>query len=101
VQRVAEEPGFSVVREYVGHGIGRSMHEEPQCPQLRNRRYRPVLEGGMVFAIEPMVNAGGVEVESLPDGWTVVTGRIALGALRAHGCGDRERPFGPLVLTHE
>ena len=81
VQEVAEAAGFSVVREYVGHGIGRAMHEDPNVPNYGLAGKGPKLEPGMVLAIEPMVNFGGAPVESLPDGWTVVTQD---GSLSAH-----------------
>ena len=73
VQTTVEAEGFSVVRDFVGHGIGRSMHEEPQVPNFGKPGTGPKLLPGMVLAIEPMVNAGGFAVEVLPDGWTVVT----------------------------
>lgn len=73
VQQVAESAGFSVVREFVGHGIGREMHEDPQIPNFGAAGRGPVLEAGMVFALEPMVNAGTYEVEVQADGWTVLT----------------------------
>lgn len=73
VQRFAEGQGFSVVRDYVGHGIGQAMHEDPQIPNFGPAGQGPVLKPGMVLAIEPMVNAGTHEVDCLPDGWTVVT----------------------------
>jgi len=73
VQRVAEAAGFSVVREYVGHGIGRQMHEEPQVPNYGPAGKGPTLQPGMVLAIEPMINEGGAAVRQLDDGWTVVT----------------------------
>src|SRR5512134_163857 len=73
VQETAEAAGFSVVRDFVGHGIGRMLHEEPQVPNFGVRGTGPRLEAGMVLAIEPMINEGGHEVEILPDGWTVVT----------------------------
>ena len=73
VQATVEAEGFSVVRDFVGHGIGRSMHEEPQVPNFGKAGTGPKLLAGMVLAIEPMVNAGGHAVEVLPDGWTVVT----------------------------
>ena len=81
VQRVAETAGFSVVREYVGHGIGTAMHEDPQVPNYWPGNPGPMLKTGMVFAVEPMVNAGGPETEQLEDGWSVVT---ADGRLSAH-----------------
>jgi methionyl aminopeptidase len=65
--------GFSVVREFVGHGIGTKMHEDPQVPNYGDPGRGPRLQEGMVFAIEPMVNAGGPEVETLADKWTAVT----------------------------
>lgn len=73
VQETAESAGFSVVRDFVGHGIGRMLHEEPQVPNYGVRGTGPKLGEGMVLAIEPMVNEGGYPVEVLPDGWTVVT----------------------------
>lgn len=73
VQTYAESRGFSVVRQYVGHGIGRDLHEEPQVPNFGKPNQGMMLEEGMTLAIEPMLNAGGYEVEMLPDGWTVVT----------------------------
>ncbi len=73
VQEVVEAAGFSVVRDFVGHGIGRMLHEEPQVPNFGQRGSGPKLLAGMVLAIEPMVNEGGYSVEVLADGWTVVT----------------------------
>ena len=73
VQREAEDNGFSVVRALVGHGIGRSMHEEPQIPNYGHAGTGPAIKNGMVFAIEPMVNQGKHQVKFLDDGWTVVT----------------------------
>lgn len=73
VQAVVENAGFSVVRDFVGHGIGKSMHEEPQVPNFGTRGTGPKLHPGMTFAIEPMVNAGEWAVKVLNDGWTVVT----------------------------
>jgi methionyl aminopeptidase len=81
VQRHVEENGYSVVREFVGHGIGRQLHEEPQIPNFGEPGHGPVLKQGMVLAIEPMVNAGGPAVRVLADNWTAVT---ADGALSAH-----------------
>ena len=81
VQEVAEAGGFSVVREYVGHAIGTAMHEEPQVPNYWPGTPGPTMREGMVFAIEPMVNAGGTGTLLLDDGWSVVT---ADGALSAH-----------------
>ena len=73
IQSYVEEQGFSVVRALVGHGIGREMHEEPQVPNYGPPERGPRLMAGQVLAIEPMVNAGGPEVVTQPDGWTVVT----------------------------
>ncbi len=73
VQAYAEKEGFSVVREYVGHGIGRNLHEDPQVPNYGKPGEGPKLVTGMALAIEPMINAGSHEVKVLADGWTVVT----------------------------
>src|SRR6202035_2178700 len=73
VQQWVEQHGFSVVREFVGHGIGTKMHEEPNLPNYGEPGHGPRLEEGMVFAIEPMVNAGGPGVKVLDDKWTAVT----------------------------
>ena len=81
VQDVAEASGFSVVREYVGHAIGTAMHEQPQVPNYWPGTPGPKLRTGMVFAVEPMVNAGGPETRVLDDHWSVVT---ADGGLSAH-----------------
>jgi methionyl aminopeptidase len=81
VQTVAEGAGFAVVREYVGHGIGRSLHEDPQVPNYGQAGRGPKMRSGLVIAVEPMVNMGGWETMMLPDNWTVVT---ADGSLSAH-----------------
>jgi len=81
VQRHVESHGFSVVREFVGHGIGQKMHEEPQVPNYGEPGRGPRLAEGMVLAIEPMVNAGKAAVKVLADGWTAVTRD---GSLSAH-----------------
>ena len=81
VQQHAERNGFSVVREFVGHGIGREMHEEPQIPNFGTPGHGPPLKPGMVLAIEPMVNEGGNAVRLLADRWTAVT---ADGGYSAH-----------------
>jgi methionyl aminopeptidase len=73
VQKHVEANGFSVVRLFVGHGIGRSLHEEPQIPNYGTPGQGPRLKQGMTLAIEPMVNAGTHEVRILDDGWTAVT----------------------------
>ncbi|HVP29019.1 MAG TPA: type I methionyl aminopeptidase [Myxococcota bacterium] len=81
VQQRAERDGFSVVRQFVGHGIGRRLHEAPQIPNFGEPGRGPRLLPGMVFAIEPMVNVGGADVRMLEDQWTAVT---ADGSLSAH-----------------
>ncbi|MDR2006086.1 MAG: type I methionyl aminopeptidase [Acidaminococcales bacterium] len=73
VQTHAETAGFGVVRDYVGHGIGRRMHEDPQIPNFGPENAGPVLKSGMVVAIEPMINSGDWKVKTLSDNWTVVT----------------------------
>jgi methionyl aminopeptidase len=73
IQKHAESEGFSVVRTFVGHGIGRELHEEPQIPNYGRPGEGPEIRVGMTLAIEPMVNAGGWEVSILNDGWTAVT----------------------------
>ena len=73
IQRCVEGNGFSVVREFVGHGVGRTVHEDPQVPNFVDGKSSPRLRPGMTLAIEPMVNAGAATVKLLKDGWTVVT----------------------------
>lgn len=73
IQQKAESEGFSVIRDFVGHGVGRAMHEEPQIPNYGKPGRGPRLARGMVFAIEPMINQGTFEVDVLADNWTVVT----------------------------
>lgn len=97
VQATAETAGFSVVREYVGHGIGREMHEEPQVPNYGLAGRGPTLQTGMVLAIEPMVNAGSAAVRALADGWTVETEDGSLSAHFEHTVAITEN--GPEVLT--
>lgn len=81
IQECAESAGFSVIRDFVGHGVGREMHEDPQIPNYGKPGKGPRLVSGMVFAIEPMICQGGYEVETLMNDWTVVT---ADGKLAAH-----------------
>ena len=81
IQTFVEEKGYSVVREYVGHGIGRALHEDPQIPNYGNPNKGLMLYEGMTIAIEPMVNIGGWETQKLNDDWTVIT---ADGSLSAH-----------------
>ena len=73
IQQYVENEGFSIVREYVGHGIGTNLHEDPQIPNFGPPGRGPRLKPGMVLAIEPMVNAGKRHVKTLSDNWTVVT----------------------------
>jgi methionyl aminopeptidase len=97
VQDYVESSGFSVVRDLVGHGIGRKLHEPPQVPNYGIPGRGPRLVEGMALAIEPMVNAGSAEVRILPDGWTVVT---ADGRLSAHAEHTVMVTDGdPMVLT--
>ena len=97
IQKHAERQGYSVVRDLVGHGIGREMHEEPQVPNFGPPGRGPVLEEGMTLAIEPMVSAGRHHVETLSDGWTAVTKDRSLSAHFEHTVAVRSS--GPDVLT--
>ncbi|MDA8040627.1 MAG: type I methionyl aminopeptidase [Actinomycetota bacterium] len=97
VQAVAEAAGFSVVRNYVGHAIGTAMHEEPQVPNYWPGNPGPKLKVGNVFAIEPMVNAGGPETRELADGWSVVTADGSLSAHFEHTIAITEH--GPEIFT--
>ncbi|MDN5363056.1 MAG: methionyl aminopeptidase [Eubacteriales bacterium] len=97
IQKFVESRGYSVVRDYVGHGIGRQMHEEPQVPNFGEPGRGPRLREGMTLAIEPMVNAGTYEVEVLPDNWTVVTKDRRLSAHFEHTVAITSR--GPEILT--
>ncbi len=97
VQTVAEDAGYSVVTDFVGHGIGRNLHEDPQVPNFGKPGEGPRLKEGLVLAIEPMVNIGGHEVEVLSDRWTVVTRDKSLSAHFEHTIAIT--PDGPKVLT--
>jgi methionyl aminopeptidase len=97
VERVAAVPGYGVVREYVGHGIGTHMHEEPQVPNYGRPGRGLRLQTGLVLAIEPMVNEGGPETRVLDDGWTVVTRDGSRSAHFEHTVAIT--PTGPEVLT--
>ena len=97
VQQVAEQAGFSVVREYVGHAIGTAMHEAPQVPNYWPGTAGPLLKPGMVFAVEPMVNVGGPATVTLDDGWSVVTADGSLSAHFEHTIAVTDD--GPEVLT--
>jgi len=97
VQKVAEGAGYSVVRQFVGHGIGRSLHEDPQVPNFGPPGRGVELKPGLVLAIEPMVNAGGREVKVLADGWTAVTADGKLSAHFEHTVAVT--PDGPRILS--
>ncbi|MGE5396448.1 MAG: type I methionyl aminopeptidase [Chitinophagales bacterium] len=97
VQKHAESQGFSVVRDYVGHGIGRAMHEEPPVPNYGRPDRGPTLKEGMTIAIEPMINMGGWEVMVQPDNWTVVTRDKGFSAHFEHTIAITSR--GPEILT--
>ena len=97
IQRYVEDSGFSVVRDFVGHGIGRSVHEDPEVPNFGRPGRGPKLKAGMVLAIEPMVNIGIHRVKTLGDEWTVVTSD---GSLSAHYENTVAiLPDGPEILT--
>ena len=97
VQQHVEAHGYSVVREFVGHGIGTSLHEEPQVPNYGDPGHGPRLTAGMVLAIEPMVNLGAASVRVLDDGWTAVTLDGSLSAHFEHSVAITED--GPVVLS--
>jgi methionyl aminopeptidase len=97
VQQVAEAEGFSLVREYAGHGIGRALHEDPQIPNYGEPGRGPVMREGMVVAVEPMVNVGDWRTRVLADKWTVVTADGNLSAHFEHTIAIT--PDGPEVLT--
>ncbi len=97
VQEVVEAGGFSVVRDFVGHGIGTHMHEDPQIPNYGTRGQGTKLRPGMVLAIEPMVNIGGPNVQVLKDGWTAVTEDGSLSAHFEHTVAVTQQ--GAVVLT--
>lgn len=97
VQIYIEKHGFSVVRDYTGHGIGQQVHEDPPIPNFGKSGKGPRIKTGMVFCIEPMVNAGGHKTEVLPDGWTVVTEDRSLSAHFEHTIVITDN--GPMILT--
>jgi len=97
VQSHAESHGYGVVRDFVGHGIGRQMHEDPQVPNFGNPGRGPLLKSGMTLAIEPMINLGTHEVKTLADGWTVVTEDKKRSAHFEHTIAVT--PDGPEILT--
>jgi methionyl aminopeptidase len=93
VQQYVESHKFSVVRQFVGHGIGKSLHEDPQVPNFGEEGRGIFLKPGMVLAIEPMVNAGSSEVEIKADGWTAVTKDRSLSAHFEHTIAITENGF--------
>lgn len=97
IQTFAESHGFSVVRDFVGHGVGQQMHEAPQVPNFGRPGRGPRLKPGMTLALEPMINMGGFEVVVLPDNWTVVTQDGSLSAHFEDTVAVTEK--GPLILT--
>lgn len=97
VQQYVEARGYSVVREYVGHGVGASLHEEPEVPNFGRPSHGPRLIPGMTLAIEPMVNIGGPDVKVLKDKWTVVTKDGSLSAHFEHSI--LITSDGPVILT--
>ncbi len=99
VQACAEQGGYSVVREFVGHGIGKQLHEPPEVPNYGAPGFGPQLKAGMVLAIEPMVNAGKPAIRVLEDGWTAVTKDGSLSAHFEHTVAITEQ--GPEILTKQ
>jgi methionyl aminopeptidase len=99
IQSYAESNGYNVVRDFVGHGIGKELHEEPQIPNYGKPHTGPLLKEGMVFAIEPMITQGTWEVKTLEDGWTVVTLDGALSCHFEHTIAIMEN--GPVILSEE
>jgi methionyl aminopeptidase len=97
VQKTVESYGFSVIRDFVGHGIGRSLHEDPQIPNYGAPGQGPMLQPGMTFAIEPMVSAGRWEISVMPDGWTAITKDGSLAAHYEHTVALTEK--GVLILS--
>lgn len=97
VQRYVESNGYSVVTELVGHGIGKSLHEDPSVPNYGKPKTGPAIREGMTFCIEPMVNEGTHKVKTLPDNWTLVTADGKLSAHFEHTVAITKN--GPLILT--
>jgi methionyl aminopeptidase len=97
VQVMCEAEGYGVVREFVGHGIGKSMHEDPQVPNYGDPGKGPRLKAGMVLAIEPMINMGSAEVKVLEDGWTAITVDGSVSAHFEHTVAITKD--GPVILT--
>jgi methionyl aminopeptidase len=99
IQTFAEGLGYSVVREFCGHGIGKKFHEEPQVLHYGKAGTGPKLEAGMIFTIEPMINAGKAGIKQLGDGWTVVTKDHSLSAQWEHTILVTENGFEVLTLS--
>jgi len=97
VQETVETAGYSIVRDFVGHGIGKSMHEDPQIPNFGKKGRGIELQKGMILAIEPMVNAGKYKVKILSDGWTVITADGSLSAHFEHSVAITDN--GPEILS--
>jgi len=97
IQKYVEDRGYSIVRDFVGHGIGKKMHEDPEIPNFGKPGTGPRLKNGMVMAIEPMVNEGKCEIEILTDRWTAVTRDKKLSAHFEHTVAVTDN--GPIVLT--
>ena len=97
VQAMCEKEGYGIVREFVGHGIGKSMHEDPQLPNFGPAGKGPRLKAGMVLAIEPMINIGTADVKVLEDGWTAITTDGSLSAHFEHTVAITKD--GPVILT--
>jgi len=101
IQRYAEQHGYSVVREYCGHGIGREMHEEPQVMHFGQRGKGLILREGMTFTIEPMINQGKAKVKQKKDGWTVVTADKKLSAQWEHTIAVTSSGYEVLTLRDD
>lgn len=97
VQEHCESYGYGVVRKFIGHGVGRQLHESPEVPNFGREGHGPRLVAGMTIAIEPMINAVGEDVKTLPDGWTVLTKSGSLSAHFEHSVAVT--PDGPVILT--
>ena len=97
VQEHCEAYGYGVVRKFIGHGLGRQLHESPEVPNFGREGHGPRLVAGMTIAIEPMINAVGEDVKILPDGWTVLTKSGSLSAHFEHSIAVT--PDGPVILT--
>lgn len=99
IQKYAEKNGYSVVREFCGHGIGRSFHEDPQVLHYGVAGTGPELQPGMIFTIEPMINAGKAAIRELPDGWTIITKDRSLSAQWEHTILVTETGFDVLTTS--